>query len=160
MFEKFTDPARHVLLRAQEEARTLRHPQIGTEHLLLGLLDDKGGVPARALKSWRISLKSARQQVERLAGRGEQVPAGHIPLSPQAMTALQLALSESADLGHDRIGPEHLLLGVAAAAEGMAAQVLAALGADPERIRQRVLELSPLAVPAGYDHVWQPGAEA
>ncbi|HEY1642015.1 MAG TPA: Clp protease N-terminal domain-containing protein [Streptosporangiaceae bacterium] len=160
MFESFTDPARHVVLRPQEEARALRHSRIGTEHLLLGLLDDKRGAPARVLKSWRISLKSARQQVERLAGRGEQAPAGHIPLSPLAMLALQLAASESADLGHDFIGPEHLLLGVAGSSEGLAAQVLTALGADPERVRQRVLELTPPAMPAGHDHVWDPGAEA
>lgn len=76
------------------------------------------------------------------------------------MLALQLAASESADLGHDSIGPEHLLLGVAGASEGLAAQVLTALGADPERVRQRVLELTRPAMPAGHDHVWDPGAEA
>jgi ATP-dependent Clp protease ATP-binding subunit ClpC len=82
MFERFTDRARRVVALAQEEAKRLDHNYIGTEHILLGLICEGGGVAARALESLDISLDVVRQQVEELIGRGQQAPSGHIPFTP------------------------------------------------------------------------------
>ena len=82
MLERFTDRARRVVVLAQEEARMLNHNYIGTEHILLGLIDEGDGVGAKALESLGISLDAVRQQVEEIIGQGQQAPSGHIPFTP------------------------------------------------------------------------------
>ncbi len=110
MFKRFTDRARLVVVRAQEEARTLDHHYLGIEHLLLALTHESiGGVAAKVLDSLGIGLEAVRQQVEEVTGRGEQAPSGHIPFTPQAKKVLELALSEARVLGHNYIGTEHIL---------------------------------------------------
>jgi ATP-dependent Clp protease ATP-binding subunit ClpC len=141
MFERFTDRARRVIVLAQAEARTLDHDYVGTEHILLGLIHEGGGVAAGALESLGISLDTVRQQVEEIIGRGHQAPSGHIPFTPQAKKVLHLALQESSDLGHHYIGTEHILLGLGREGDGVAAQVLANLGADLTQVRQQVITL-------------------
>jgi ATP-dependent Clp protease ATP-binding subunit ClpA len=141
MFERFTDRARRVVVLAQEEARMLGHNDVGTEHLLLGLIDEGDGVAAKALESLGISLVAVRQLVEEIIGPGDQVPSGGIPFTPRAKKVLELALRESLQLGHDSIGTEHILLGLIREGDGVAAQVLVKLGAEPDRVRQRVIEL-------------------
>jgi ATP-dependent Clp protease ATP-binding subunit ClpC len=141
MFERFTDNARRVVVLAQEEARTLNHNYIGTEHLLLGLLHEGEGVAAKALESLSISLDGAREQVQEIVGLGQQAPSGHIPFTPRAKKVLELALREALQLGRDYIGTEHILLGLTREREGVAAQVLVKLGADLKRVRQQVLQL-------------------
>ena len=142
MFERFTDRARRVVVRAQEEARTLDHDHIGTEHLLLGLTHETvGGVAAKVLESLGIGLEAVRQRVTEVIGRGEQAPSGHIPFTPQAKNALQLALQESRGLGHDYIGTEYILLGLIREHEGVAGRVLSELGADLDRAREQVIRL-------------------
>jgi Clp amino terminal domain, pathogenicity island component/UvrB/uvrC motif len=141
MFERFTDRARRVVVLAQDEARMLNHSYIGTEHLLLGLIHEGQGVAAGALESLGISLEAVRQQVEQIIGRGQQAPSGHIPFTPRAKKVLEFSLRESQQLGHDYIGTEHLLLGLIREGEGIAAQVLAGLGADLDRVRQQVIQL-------------------
>jgi len=141
MFERFTDRARRVMVLAQEEARMLDHAHIGTEHLLLGLIHEGEGVAARALESLNISLSAVRQEVEEIIGRGKQPPSGHIPFTPRAKNVLELSLRESNQLGHNYIGTEHILLGLLREGEGVAAQVLAKMGADLNRVRQQVIEL-------------------
>jgi ATP-dependent Clp protease ATP-binding subunit ClpC len=143
MFERFTDRARRVVVQAQEESRRLNHSYIGTEHLLLGVLREDEGVAAAALASLEISLDPAREQVAEIVGRGQQAPSGHIPFTPRAKKVLELSLRESVRLGHPYIGPEHILLGVIAEGHGVAVEVLRVLGAPPERVRARVLELVP-----------------
>jgi ATP-dependent Clp protease ATP-binding subunit ClpA len=143
MFERFTDRARRVIVLAQEEARMLNHNYIGTEHLLLGLVHEEEGVAARALASLGIGLGAVRQQVEQIVGRGQQAPSGHIPFTSRAKKALDLAQRESSDLGHGFIDTEHLLLGLIREGHGVAAQVLAPLGADIHRVRHQVLSLRP-----------------
>jgi ATP-dependent Clp protease ATP-binding subunit ClpC len=140
MFERFTDRARRVIVLAQEEARLLNHNYIGTEHLLLGLIHEGNGVAAKALESLGISLSDARVQVEDVIGRGGQVPSGHIPFTPRAKKVLELSLREALLLGHNYIGTEHILLGLIREGEGVAAIVLANLGADLGRVRQQVIE--------------------
>jgi ATP-dependent Clp protease ATP-binding subunit ClpC len=141
MFERFTDRARRVVVLAQEEARMLNHAHIGTEHLLLGLVHEGQGVAARALESLNISLEAVRREVEEVIGRGERPPSGHIPFTPRAKKVLELSLRESNQLGHQYIGTEHILLGLLREGEGVAAQVLVKMGADLNRVRQKVIEL-------------------
>jgi ATP-dependent Clp protease ATP-binding subunit ClpC len=141
MFEVFTDPARRVVVLAQEEARILGHNYIGTEHLLLGLIHEGEGVAARALESLGISLEAVRENVEEMVGRGKEQLSGHIPFTPRAKKVLELSLRESQQLGHEYIGTEHILLGLIREGEGVAAQVLVKLGADLNRVRQQVIQL-------------------
>jgi ATP-dependent Clp protease ATP-binding subunit ClpC len=141
VFERFTDRARHVVVLAQAEARILEHDYIGTEHILLGLIQEGEGVAAKALESLEIPLEAVRTQVEEIVGRGQATPTGHIPFTPRAKKVLELSLREALQLGHNYIGTEHLLLGLIREGEGVAAQVLERLGANVERVRQSVIEL-------------------
>jgi ATP-dependent Clp protease ATP-binding subunit ClpC len=141
MFERFTDRARRVVVLAQEEARMLHHSHIGTEHILLGLIREGEGVAAKALESLGISLEAVRQQVGEITGQGQQATSGHIPFTPRTTKVLELSLREALQLGHNYIGTEHILLGLIREGEGVAAQVLVKLGADPSRIRQQVIQL-------------------
>jgi ATP-dependent Clp protease ATP-binding subunit ClpA len=141
MFERFTDRARRSLFLSQEEARLLNHNYVGTEHLLLGLVSEGQGVAAKALESLGISLEAVRAQVEESIGQGQSAPTGHISFTPGAKKVLELSLREATQLGHNYIGTEHLLLGLIREGEGVAAQVLAKLGADRPRVRQQVIQL-------------------
>src|SRR6266540_974274 len=141
MFERFTDRARRVVVLAQEEARMLNHNYIGTEHILLGLIHEGEGVAGKALESLNISPEAVRQQVEEIIGQGQAAPTGHIPFTPRAKKVLELSLREALQLGHNYIGTEHILLGLIREGEGVAAQVLQKLGADPNRVRQTVSQL-------------------
>ena len=112
MFERFTERARQVVVLAQEEARTLKHNYIGTEHILLGLLREEEGLAARVLESLDITVERVRAQVVRIVGSGEEVTSGQIPFTPRAKKVLELALREALSLGHNYIGTEHILLGL------------------------------------------------
>jgi ATP-dependent Clp protease ATP-binding subunit ClpC len=147
MFERFTDRARRVVVQAQEESRRLNHNYIGTEHLLLGVLREDEGVAA-ALAALEVGLDPARELVAEIVGRGRQAPSGHIPFTPRAKKVLELSLREALRLGHPYIGPEHILLGLLTEGQGVAVEVLRVLGAPPEQVRARVLELVP---PAGEE---------
>jgi ATP-dependent Clp protease ATP-binding subunit ClpC len=141
MFERFTDKARRVVVLAQEEARMLDHNYIGTEHILLGLVHEGEGLAAQALTSIGIGLEAVRGEVEKIIGRGQAAPSGHIPFTPRAKKVLELALREALQLGHNYIGTEHILLGLVREGEGVAAQVLQKLGGDLNRVRQAVIRL-------------------
>jgi ATP-dependent Clp protease ATP-binding subunit ClpC len=142
MFERFTDRARRVVVLAQEQARTFGHDHIGTEHILLALVDEHvGGVAAKALESLGITADAVRQQVGQVVERGPGAPATHIPFLPEAKHVLGQALQEARDAGDDYIGTEHILLGLIREGHGEAATVLAALGADRDRVRQRITAL-------------------
>ena len=142
VFERFTDRARRVVVRAQEEARTLNHDFIGTEHILLGLVGEGHGLAAKALESLGIRLETVRQRVEDIVPAGQvEVRTGHIPFTPRAKKVLELSLSEAKLLGHRYIGTEHILLGLLREGEGVAAQVLTALGVDLDGTRERVVQV-------------------
>src|SRR5690625_7458636 len=94
MFERFTDRARRVIVLAQEEARMLNHNYIGTEHILLGLIQEGEGVAAKALESMGISLEDVRGEVEAIIGHGTQPHNGHIPFTPRAKKVLEHSLRE------------------------------------------------------------------
>ncbi len=153
MFERFTDRARQVTVLAQEEARMHNHDNIGTEHILLALVQEGHGVAAQTLESLGITQEAVRQQVEEIIGPGQQAPrGGHIPFTPRAKKVLQLSLREAMQLGHAYIGTEHILLGLIREGEGVAAQVLVRLGADRDRVRQQVIHLL-----EGYQGEDEPG---
>lgn len=141
MFERFSDRARRVVVLAQEEARMLGHNYIGTEHLLLGLIHEREGVAAQALDSLGIRLDAARAKVGAVVGAGTQQLSGHIPFTPQAKHVLEQALREALDLRSDHIGTEHLLLGIYRIGDSRAAEVLVAMGADMNEVRERVLQV-------------------
>jgi Clp amino terminal domain, pathogenicity island component/UvrB/uvrC motif len=142
MFERFTDRARRVVVLAQEEARAFNHPHVGTEHVLLGLIREEGGVAAQALESLGVTAEAAREQVGEIVGPGQPgAHRGHLPFTPRAKKVLHLSLREAIALGHAYIGTEHLLLGLIRADEGAAIRVLSGLGVDPARIRQKVIQL-------------------
>ena len=142
MFERFTDRARGVIVLAQGEARSLDHDYIGTEHILLALMEEGNGVGAKALEAMQITVETVREQVEEITGRGQVSPRkGHIPFTPAAKKVLEFSLREALQLGHTYIGTEHILLGLVREGEGVAGQVLAGLGADLNRTRQLVIEI-------------------
>jgi ATP-dependent Clp protease ATP-binding subunit ClpA len=123
MFERFTDQARQVVVFAQEEARALRHNYIGTEHLLLGLLRE-GGTAARAFEQFDVTHEEVQAQVARIIGQGDEVATGQIPFTPRAKKVLELSLREALKTGDNYIGSEHILLGLVAEGEGVAARIL------------------------------------
>ena len=141
MFERFTDRARRVVVLAQEEARRLNHNYIGTEHILLGLIQEGEGHAAKALEELSINIDSVRSEVVEIIGEGQQSPSGHIPFTPRAKKVLELSLREALQLGHNYIGTEHILLGLIREGEGVAAQVLKKLGAELSQVRQTVIKL-------------------
>jgi prophage maintenance system killer protein len=160
-FRRFTDRARTVVVLAQQEARRLHHNYLGTEHLLLGLLEERDGVAAKTLQTLGITAEQARRQVEEIIGRGPHAPAGHIPFTPRAkMVITECAKREAMQLGHAYIGTEHLLLGLIREGEGVAAQVLIGLGASHTETRDHVVRLlrdhpgaAPAATPAARPYL-------
>ena len=142
MFERFTERARRVIVVAQNEARGLDHDYLGTEHILLALMEEGTGVGPEALEAMRITADTVREKVEQITGRGRVPPRkGHLPFTPAAKKVLELSLREALQLGHTYIGTEHILLGLVREGEGVAAQVLAGLGADLAHTRQLVFEI-------------------
>jgi len=140
VFERFTEEARHSIVCAQEEARALYHHYIGTEHILLGLLKEEERIGGdQPLQSLGVSLEAARQQVRRIVGLGEESPAAQIPFTPRAKKVLELALREALTLGTNRVGPEHILLGIARENGGVASRVLLDFDADSLKIRNQVV---------------------
>jgi ATP-dependent Clp protease ATP-binding subunit ClpC len=139
--DRFTKRARHVLTHAQEEARRLNHRYIGTEHILLGLVAEEGGVAMRVLQELGISAEEIRDAIERTVGRGPRPIVGQPTLTPRTKRVIEVAVEEARRLGHHYIGTEHLLLGLVSEGEGIAIDVLRRLGAAPEQVRDQVNHL-------------------
>jgi ATP-dependent Clp protease ATP-binding subunit ClpA len=143
LFERFTNEARQVVVAAQEEARTIGHDYIGTEHILLGLLRAQPSGAAEALAMVGVGLEETRAEIVRVVGRSGQPSEGQIPFTPRAKKVLELSLREALNLGHNYIGPEHILLGLIRENEGVAARVLLDFGVDAEAMRRATLERMP-----------------
>jgi ATP-dependent Clp protease ATP-binding subunit ClpA len=141
MFERFTEEARRTVVFAKEEAYTLQHTSIGTQHLLLGLLHTSEGVAAGALTGAGVALDDLREQVVRIVDPGEVTAdaAGTIPFTPRAKKVLELSLRESIELGHPSITGGHILLALIREGSGVAAQALTGLGVDLAALRMQVL---------------------
>jgi ATP-dependent Clp protease ATP-binding subunit ClpA len=142
-FDKFTGPARKVVVFAQDEARHFGHNYIGTEHVLLGLIREEEGMAARALGVLGVDLDEVREQVEIIVGYGEEGTGAQAPFTPRVSKMLQQALLESEQLDHDYVGTEHILLGLTNETEGVAARVLRNLDVDPDAIRREIIERLP-----------------
>ena len=141
MFERFTDRARKVMSLAKSEAARLNHEYIGTEHLLLGLVHEGSGVAANVLRNMEVDLKRIRSEIEKMVkGSPTLVSMGQLPFTPRAKRVLELSTEEAANLGHNYIGTEHILLGLLRESEGVAARVLAAMNVKLESVKEEVLE--------------------
>ena len=140
MFERFTVGAREAISLAQEEARTLHHRSIGTEHILLGLLRETDGLAAQALQSIGLWIDRARAAVVAGEGGSEAVD-GQIPFTPDAKRLLERSLREAVRMSHNYIGTEHLLLGLLRAPESVGYKVLVDLGTDTDGLRELLLTL-------------------
>ncbi len=140
MFGRFTERAQKVLALAQEEAIRLGHNNIGTEHILLGLVREGEGIAAKALYALGLSSEKIQKEVEDLIGRGSDV-AGSIHYTPRAKKVTELSMDEARKLGHSYVGTEHILLGLIREGEGVAARVLNNLGVSLNKARQQVLQL-------------------
>jgi ATP-dependent Clp protease ATP-binding subunit ClpC len=144
--QRFTQRARKVLSLAQEEAERLKHNHIGTEHLLLGLLREDGGVAGRVLRELGLEQRRVQEMIERLSVPTQRTKPGKIELAPSTKRTLELAIDEARRMGQHYISTEHLLLGLVRHNEGMAIDVLNKLGVSPEQIRRqtrRILQEDP-----------------
>ncbi len=144
-WERFTQRARRVLSLAHEEAENLRHNHIGTEHLLLGLMREEGGVAGRVLKELGLDQARVKETVQRLTGIGRHT-GGSLDLAPGTEKALQQAAEEARRMNHHYIGTEHILLGLVRQGEGVGIDVLRRLGITPEQVRRqtrRILQEGP-----------------
>ena len=141
----FTPRAQQVLALARKEADRFHHNYIGTEHLLLGLINLGQGVAVNVLQKMGLDLDTVRQAVDEQVGLGpEAKPSGNIPYTPRVKKVLALAGKEAKSLNHSYVGTEHILLGLLREGEGVAARVLKSLDVDVDRCRNEILsELDP-----------------
>lgn len=140
MFGRFTERAQKVLALSQEEAVRLGHNNIGTEHILLGLVNEGEGIAAKALHAIGLGADKIREEVESLIGKGNHVSQS-IHYTPRAKKVIELSMDEARKLGHSYVGTEHILLGLIREGEGVAARVLNNLGVSLNKARQQVLQL-------------------
>jgi ATP-dependent Clp protease ATP-binding subunit ClpC len=139
MFEKFTEGAIKVIMLSQEEARRMGHNFVGTEQLLLGVIGQRHGIGARALKKLKVTLKKARKEIELYIGRGTGFVASEIPFTPRAKRVLEMAVHEGKDLGQNFVGTEHILLALIAESDGVAMRTLDKLYIDIPKLRNLIL---------------------
>jgi len=139
MFEKFTEGAIKVIMLSQEEARRMGHNFVGTEQLLLGVIGQRHGIGARALKKMKVTLKKARKEIELYIGRGTGFVASEIPFTPRAKRVLEMAVHEGKDLGQNFVGTEHILLALIAESDGVAMRTLDKLNVDINKLRNLIL---------------------
>lgn len=140
MFGRFTERAQKVLALSQEEAVRLGHNNIGTEHILLGLIKEGDGIAAKALKSLNVTAEQIQEEVEQLIGTG-QSNQQTIHYTPRAKKVIELSMDEARKLNHSYVGTEHILLGLIREGEGVAARVFNNLGVSLNKARQQVLQL-------------------
>ncbi len=141
MFERFTERARKVVVKAQDEARFLKQNYIGTEHILLGLINEKEGIAAKAFHELNIAFDDIRSAVKDVVTKGSSESYEHIPFTPRAKKVLELSLREALQMGHNYIGTEHILLGLLREGEGVAARVLNSMGITLDNVKEKVKEL-------------------
>lgn len=141
MFDKFTNRAKQVIKLAKKEAQRLNHNYLGTEHILLGLLKLGQGVAVNVLRNLGLDFETVRQEVERLVGYGPEIQVyGDPALTGRVKKVFEFANEEAANLSHNYVGTEHLLLGLLRQTDGVAAQVLENLNVDLQEVRKEVLK--------------------
>lgn len=136
MFERFTDRSRAVIQLANQEAQRFNHEYVGTEHILLGLVKEGSGIAAHVLKNLDVDLRKIRLEVEKIVHSGPaMLTIGKLPYTPRARRVLEFAIKEANALSHNYVGTEHVLLGLLREQEGVASDVLRALGLSTEQVR-------------------------
>jgi ATP-dependent Clp protease ATP-binding subunit ClpC len=140
VYERFTDRARRAVVLADLACRDLGHEQVGSEHLLLGVIHE-GGTAHAVLRAMGVTSDGARAMILDLYGKGPGTPDEQLTYSPEAQLALEVALRESIGFRHERVGTEHLLLGLLRQSDSCAVTVLSHLRVDPDSVRERVLDL-------------------
>jgi hypothetical protein len=141
--DRLTDRARSVVAAAVQEARDAGHDYVGTEHLVLGLLHEPEALGARALQAQGVSLDAVRDAVTAVLGPARDPVPGHIPFTPRAKKVRELAVREALRLGHDRIGTEHILLGLLRDSRSLGATVLAELGVTRRQSQDWIVATRP-----------------
>lgn len=142
MFNRFTERAQRSILLAQEEAKRLNHDYLGTEHLLLGLINLNEGIASVVLSNLDLDLKKIQREIEKVVGTGENVLLiGEVPFTPRAKKVLELAVEEAQSISHTYVGTEHILLGLLREGEGVAAKVLHGLGIRLEQVREEIINV-------------------
>src|SRR5207247_5672208 len=160
--ERSTDRARKAMQLANQEAQRFRHEYIGTEHILLGLVQEGSGVAANVLKNLNVELRTIRREVEKIVQAGpDMVKLGKMPQTPRAKKVIEFAVEEARNLNHNYVGTEHLLLGLIREDEGVASQVLMNLGLDLAKVREEVLRLlgHNFAPDAAFKRLTEPAQE-
>lgn len=138
----FTERVRRVLAMAREEAITLAHEYVGTEHILLGLLGEPDTVAVTVMQNLEVDLTAMRQKILETVKKGRAPATGpDLPYTSRAKKVLELAMTEARDIGHSYVGTEHLLLGVLREEKGIGAQVLTDAGLTLEKTRAEVIRL-------------------
>lgn len=142
MFKRFTERARRVIILAREEAERYHHEYLGTEHILLGILKDGGGIAITVLQKLGLDINQIKQEVEQNLPRSlNTLIVGEIPFTPKAKKVLEYAVEEARLMGHNYIGTEHLLLGLLKEKDGVAFKVLNSLGVRLVETRDKILSL-------------------
>src|SRR5207247_8664829 len=160
--ERSTDRARKAMQLANQEAQRFRHEYIGTEHILLGLVQEGSGVAANVLKNLNVELRTIRREVEKIVQAGpDMVKLGKMPQTPRAKKVIEFAVEEARNLNHNYVGTDDLRLGLIREDEGVASQVLMNLGLDLEKVRQEVLRLlgHDFAPDAAFKRLTEPALE-
>ncbi|GAB3055697.1 ATP-dependent Clp protease ATP-binding subunit [Salinicoccus sesuvii] len=140
LFGRLTERAQKVLAYAQEEAINLKHSNIGTEHLLLGLVKEDEGIAAKVLASFNITEEKVKEEVFNLINEGNE-PSSSIHYTPRAKKVIELSMDEARKLHHNFVGTEHLLLGLIRESEGVAARVLSNLDLNITKARAAVIKM-------------------
>src|SRR5688500_10214708 len=144
MFDRFSEHARRTMMLARQEALRLHHDYIGTEHILLGLVEESGGTGAQVLRDLGVELSDVRDAVTKLIQPGtSEITYGQLPFTPRGKHVLELSLEEAQSAGHRHIGTEHLLLGLVRESGGIAGKALLGLGLTVEQVRAKVFERVP-----------------
>lgn len=141
MYGKFTERAQKVLVFARDEAKSVNYPNVGTEHLLLGLLQEGESGAAKVLSALGINAENVAEAVSQLVEASDEQFQGEPALTARAKKVLELSLDEARRMGNNYVGPEHLLLGLIREGEGVAARILNAAGADYRRLRTMIAHL-------------------
>jgi ATP-dependent Clp protease ATP-binding subunit ClpC len=141
MFDKFTNRAKQVIKLAKKEAQRMNHNYLGTEHVLLGLLKLGQGVAVNVLRNLNIDFEAVKAEVEKIVGFGPEIQVyGEPALTNKVKKVFEGANEEAANLGHNYVGTEHLLLSLLRQPDGVAAQVLQNLNVDLEDVRREILK--------------------
>jgi ATP-dependent Clp protease ATP-binding subunit ClpC len=141
MYERFTDRSRKVMQLANNAALKLNHEYVGTEHMLLGLIEEGAGVACCVLRNLDLDPAKIQKKIESIVCAGPEPVVGKLPHTPRVKKAIEYAIEEARNLVHNYVGTEHLLLGLLRVEEGVASQVMAELGIKIAEVRQEIMYL-------------------